>query len=185
MVPTRLSIAWRLRAAFAVVVAALVAIGVTSLLGLGSLTGRVDRLSGQLDPLVQDSLTVKFDAANLNRDFLAIPANGGTKASIDDFGGTLGEFQASLAQLREDAKEPVDRAAVAAITSQLGTFLAVVREDEKLLRQGKTAKALELALTKGDEAFDAFKGPIDAEVASVGKRQTARPSRGCAPRSSS
>src|SRR5690348_2068050 len=134
----RLSIAWRLRAAFAVVLAALIAIGVTSLVGFGSLTSRVDRLSGELDPLVRDSLTVKFDAANLNRDFLAIPANGGTKASIDDFGGTLGEFQASLTQLRKDAKDPIDQAAAARIASQLGTFLAVVRQDEALLRQGKT-----------------------------------------------
>jgi methyl-accepting chemotaxis protein len=170
----RLSITWRLRAAFAVVVATLVAIGVTSLVGIGSLTGRVDQLSGQLDPLVQDSLTVKFDAANLNRDFLAIPANGGTKASIDDFGGTLGEFHASLAELRGDAKTPVDRAALAAITAQLGRFLAVVQQDEQLLRQGRTATALQVALTKGDDAFNAFKAPIDAEVASVGKRQAAQ-----------
>ena len=36
MVAFRLSIAWRLRAAFAVIVAALVAIGITSLAGFGS-----------------------------------------------------------------------------------------------------------------------------------------------------
>src|SRR3954471_15793009 len=157
----RLSIAWRLRAGFAVLVVALISVGVASLVGLGSLTGHVDKLNSSLDPLVRDSLTVKFDAANLNRDFLAIPANGGTKASIEDFGGTLEEFQGSLGDLRKNAKQPEDQAAVAAISAQLGRFLAVVHQDERLLQKGQTAKALDLALTKGDDAFNAFKAPID------------------------
>src|SRR4051812_3716814 len=129
----RLSILWRLRAGFGAVVLAVVGIGVAALVGLSSLTGRADTLGDQLDPLVRDSLTVKYNAANLNRDFLAIPALGGTKEAVDDFGGTLEEFNASLVQLRKDAKDPVDVAAVDAIAEKQAGFLAVIKQDEALL----------------------------------------------------
>src|SRR4051812_9183636 len=151
-----LRIATRLRASFAVVVALLLALGAVALWGVGSLGSDARSIVSGLDPLARQTLTVKYLSADLNRDFLAIPAKGGDRESVEDFSSVEDELRAALAELGRRADTPHDRQAVAEIEATFAAFLDVVHRDEALLRQGRRDAAMELALTDGDEAFDAF-----------------------------
>ena len=165
----RLSLGQKLYGSFGVVLALLLLLFGVAFWGMGGLASSTKTITDVAAPKVITSLTLKFDAADLNGWQTGYVLDRGK--SRPDFEKSNATFRAHFAKLAKMSLDAEDKAAIAKIKEAYARFMRLDKPTWAATQSKDYAKAQQIALGPAIAAFDDLSGTIAAYTDQAGQER--------------